>query len=162
MNASETIDAVYAGVKSRLPSALASTLKFHPAEDSFKFGVHNTGGRILGKQAGKIWAGRWCFYSVVVGPDQHNMSRVGGVGFGCAVNQKPCGAGRHEAALLEIAGRFCASYPQFHHSTRGKLWLSIATPYCPSTGRDFPVEQAAQDLIALIEGTFPAIDALAV
>ena len=161
MNASEIIDKVYAELEPQLTPPVVSTLKFR-TEATRKNGVIQTAGRMFGKQAGKVWDRQWCYYSLSFGADRNNPSRIGGVGFGCAVNQQCCGKGKHESALFEIGKRFCTTHPQFHTTLGDGWWLSVATPYHSFVGRDFPIKQAAQDLAALINSTFASIDELIV
>lgn len=161
MNASKLIDEVFAELTPQLPPDIKSALKFQPHEQD-KFGVRSTLGIIFGKQRGKIWDRKWCHYALDFGPNRDHANRVGGVGFGCAVNQQTCGKGQHEAKLLEVAASFCKAHPQFHHSPRGSGWLSIATWYPPLSAGGFPVSQAAQDLAVLITSTFAVFDALVV
>ena len=162
MSPGEIIAAVYAQVQPQLPPGIVSALTFRPAALLDKSEVQRWQGLVFGKQAHKIWYAKGGFYSVRVGPDPSFPRSVGDTGFGFYPDQKPCGSGKHAAAMWDIAQGFRATHPGSRHGQRGGKCFGFGFDYTGSTPLGFPVERAADDLAELIIHTFPTINALVV
>ncbi len=162
MNPQDTIRAIFTDVRSRLPAEIVAVLNFPEAKPLDKQGFFRWVGRIYGKPTGKIWNASWGLYQIYLGSPPDHQERVGGVNFGFSPKNKSCGGGEHEAAVYEIAEKFCSTHRGFHHGRRGGTWFGFGIDYNRTAVPGFPAERAASDMAELITATFLSLDALRV
>ena len=171
-NAIATLNETYDRILGDLPEHVRERLKLvvdkMPLE---KKDTAVTRLRIYGTPLRGFWSSSWCFYEIGCGryrPRGAEGWNVGGTGLFSAIRQKGCGGGKYEAPLRGILSKALASRPtEFtllkpgdYDDEKEKTAFFLQRRYVGSQFPSFPIQQAAEDAVWLIQSTLPQIDAM--